>query len=152
MPKVRQPLRRLVVAGARVDAEYVDAIKDELNVKQVEFGEVEAEELVVRPNLRVLGPKLGSALGPLREALAAGEFEELPEGRFRAAGHELGPEEVLVERRGRPGWAVAADDGVTVALDTSLDPDLEDTYRGRLDVLPERNRALCEELRREAAG
>jgi isoleucyl-tRNA synthetase len=30
-----------------------------------------------------------------------------------------------VERRGREGWAVAADDGLTVALDTSLDPELE---------------------------
>ena len=36
-------------------------------------------------------------------------------------GHELGPEEVLVERRGREGWSVAAEDGLTVALDTALD-------------------------------
>ena len=125
VPKVRQPLRRLVVAGTRVGDQYVDAIKDELNVKEVDFGDVEAEELVVRPNLRVLGPKLGKALGPLREALASGEFEELPEGRFRAAGHELGPHEVLVERRGRAGWAVSAEDGVTVALDTQVDSELE---------------------------
>ena len=60
----------------------------------------------------------------MRAALAAGEFEELGDGRFRAAGHELGPEEVLVERRGREGWAVAADAGVTVALDTALDDEL----------------------------
>jgi isoleucyl-tRNA synthetase len=143
VPKVRQPLRRLVVAGARVDDEYVEAIKDELNVKQVEFGEVEAEEFVVRPNLRVLGPKLGSAIGPLRAALAAGEFEELPEGRFRAAGHELGPDEVLVERRGRPGWAVAAEDGITVALDTSIDPELE--LEGRVLDLIHRLNAMRKE-------
>ncbi|HVA29792.1 MAG TPA: DUF5915 domain-containing protein, partial [Gaiellaceae bacterium] len=43
---------------------------------------------------------------------------------YRAAGHELEPGEVLVERGGREGWAVAAAEGVTVALDTSLDDEL----------------------------
>jgi isoleucyl-tRNA synthetase len=61
----------------------------------------------------------------VRAALQAGEFEELGDGRFRAAGHELEPDEVLVERRGLEGWAVAADDGLTVALDTAVDPELE---------------------------
>ena len=144
VPKVRQPLRRLVVAGARVTDDHVDVIKDELNVKQVEFGDVEAEELVVRPNLRVLGPKLGSALGPLRAALAEGHFEELAGGRYRAAGHELEPDEVLVERRGRPGWAVAAEDGVTVALDTSLDAELE--LEGRVFDLIHRLNAMRREV------
>jgi isoleucyl-tRNA synthetase len=60
----------------------------------------------------------------VREALAAGEFEELPDGGFRAAGHELEPDEVLVERGGREGWAVASGDGVTVALDLGLDEEL----------------------------
>jgi len=40
-------------------------------------------------------------------------------------GYELGPDEVLVERRGKEGWAVAGEDGLTVALDLSLDPELE---------------------------
>jgi isoleucyl-tRNA synthetase len=141
--KVRQPLRRLVVAGAQVRDEYVDVIKDELNVKDVEFGEVEAEELVVRPNLPVLGPRLGKELGPLRAALAAGEFEELGDGRFRAAGHELAPGDVLVERRGKQGWAVASEDGVTVALDTELDPELE--REGRLLDLIHRLNAMRKE-------
>jgi isoleucyl-tRNA synthetase len=60
----------------------------------------------------------------VRKALAAGEFEELSEGRFRVAGHELGPDEVLVERRGREGWEVVSDAGLAVALDTSLDDEL----------------------------
>ena len=61
----------------------------------------------------------------MRALLAAGEFEELPEGGFRVAGHELGPDEVLVERRGREGWEVVSDDaGLTVALDASLDDEL----------------------------
>ena len=57
----------------------------------------------------------------MRAALATGEFEELGGGRFRAAGHELEPDEVLVERAGRDGWAIASSEGVTVALDTHVD-------------------------------
>ena len=75
-------------------------------MKEVEFGHVDAE-LRVKPHLPVLGPKLGKELGAVRAALQAGEFEELGGGRFRAAGHELGPDEVLVERAGKEGWAVA---------------------------------------------
>ncbi len=36
-----------------------------------------------------------------------------------------GRDEVLVERSGKEGWTVASEDGVTVALDTSLDAELE---------------------------
>jgi isoleucyl-tRNA synthetase len=121
--KLRQPLRRLVVEGASLDG-HLEEIADELRVKDVELGTVEAVELRVKPNLPKLGPKLGKKLGALREALAAGEFEELADGRFRAAGHELEPDEVLVERGGREGWAVASGDGVTVALDLGLDDEL----------------------------
>ena len=66
----------------------------------------------------------------MRAALEAGDFEELPGGGFRAAGHDLSSDEVLVERHGREGWAVAASDGVTVALDLQLDDDLR--RRGRV--------------------
>jgi isoleucyl-tRNA synthetase len=61
-------------------------------------------------------------------------------------GHELGPEDVLVERRGREGWAVAADAeaGVTVALDTAVDAELE--LEGRVyDLIHQLN-----SMRREA--
>jgi isoleucyl-tRNA synthetase len=122
--KHRQPLRRLVVQGARLAGGHTDEIAEELRVKEVEFGDVEAQELVVKPNLPVLGPKLGRELGAVRAALAAGDFEELDDGRFRAAGHELGADEVLVERRGREGWEVVSDAGLTVALDTALDDEL----------------------------
>jgi isoleucyl-tRNA synthetase len=121
--KLRQPLRRLVVEGGRVDG-HTEEIADELRVKEIELGPVEAVELRVKPNLPLLGPKLGKELGAVRAALAAGEFEELEGGRFRAAGHELDPGEVLVERGGREGWAVASGDGVTVALELALDDEL----------------------------
>jgi isoleucyl-tRNA synthetase len=122
--KVRQPLRRLVVDGAPLAQEYATEIADELRVKEVVFEHVEATELHVKPNLPLLGPKLGKELGAVRAALQAGEFELLDGGRFRVAGYELAPEEVLVERTGREGWAVAAENGVTVALATALDEEL----------------------------
>jgi isoleucyl-tRNA synthetase len=122
--KHRQPLRRLVVEGAPRAASHTDEIADELRVKLVELGRVEAVELRVKPNLPVLGPKLGRELPAVRAALAAGEFEELPGGRFRVGERELEADEVIVERGGREGWAVASADGVTVALDTALDDEL----------------------------
>ena len=100
-------------------------IQEELRVKQVEFGEVDATELRVKPNLPVLGPKLGRELGAVRAALERGDFEELRDGRFRVDGHELGPDEVLVEHQGKEGWSVVSEHGLTVALDTHLDPELE---------------------------
>jgi isoleucyl-tRNA synthetase len=121
--KLRQPLARLVVEGIVPADDLVATVRDELRVKAVELGHVEAA-LVVKPNLPVLGPKLGKELGVVRAALAEGAFEELGGGRFRAAGHELSPDEVLVERSGRDGWAIASSDGVTVALDTALDESL----------------------------
>jgi isoleucyl-tRNA synthetase len=121
---VRQPLRRVVVDGAQLAPEYVDLIREELNVKEVEFGEVAATQLIVKPNLRVLGPKLGKELAAVRAALQAGDFDELDGGGFRAAGHDLAADEVLVERTGIAGWAVSSDAGVTVALDTELDEEL----------------------------
>src|SRR3954452_22925460 len=70
--KLRQPLRRLIVAGATAAHGHADEIADELRVKEVEFGEVEASELRVKPNLPVLGPKLGAALRDVRERLQRG--------------------------------------------------------------------------------
>ena len=123
--KLRQPLRRLVVEGAPLAEGHAEELREELRVKEVEFGHVDATELHVKPHLPVLGPKLGKELGAVRAALAAGEFEQLDGGGFRVLGHDLGADEVLVERSGKSGWAVASDEGVTVALDTAVDPELE---------------------------
>jgi isoleucyl-tRNA synthetase len=121
--KLRQPLRRLVVQGVSLSEDHAAEVREELRVRDVEQGEVEAEELVVKPNLPVLGPRLGKELGAVRSALMAGDYEQV-DGGFRVAGHDLGPDDVLVERRGKEGWALASDGGVTVALDTRLDDEL----------------------------
>jgi isoleucyl-tRNA synthetase len=142
--KLRQPLRRLVVAGAELVRSHADEIAEELRVKDVEFGDVDASELRVKPNLRVLGPKLGPVLRDVRTALQEGRFEALDGGRFRVDGHVLEPDEVFVEHVGKEGWAVASDDGLTVALDTGLDDELR--REGRvLDLIHEVNA-----MRREA--
>ena len=129
----RQPLRRLVVEGAPRAESYAREIADELRVKEVSFGPVEASEMRVRPNLPVLGPRLGAQLGAIRQALASGDFAELADGGIRVAGHDLTADEVLVERTGKEGWAVASSDGVTVALDTALDDSL--VREGRVNDL-----------------
>jgi isoleucyl-tRNA synthetase len=122
--KLRQPLRALVVEGAPLARGHAEEIADELRVRDVSFGSVDASELRVKPNLPVLGPKLGKELGAVRASLESGEFEELPDGGIRVAGHDLSRDEVLVQRHGKEGWAVAASDGLTVALDLHLDDDL----------------------------
>jgi isoleucyl-tRNA synthetase len=131
--RTRQPLRTLVVEGADAAGALLHVVADELRVKDVRIGTIEATDLRVRPNLKVLGPRLGSAIGELRAALDAGDFEQLPDGGFRAAGHDLGADDVLVERTQKEGWAVASTDGVSIALDTTLDDEL--VLEGRVNDL-----------------
>jgi isoleucyl-tRNA synthetase len=114
----------MVVQGADKARGHADEIGEELRVKEVEFGPVEATELRVKPNLPLLGPKLGKELGAVRAALQAGEFEQLEGGGIRVDGHELRADEILVERGAREGWALAEADSLTVALTTELDDEL----------------------------
>jgi len=126
------------VQGAAPAQPHADEIAEELRVKEVEFGPVEAMEVRIKPNLPLLGPKLGHELGTVRAALQAGEFEQLAGGGVRVNGRELGPDEVLVERRAREGWALAEDDAVTVAVTTDLDDELR--LEGRvLDLIHQLN-------------
>jgi isoleucyl-tRNA synthetase len=122
--KLRQPLRALVVEGADVVERYADQIADELRIKHVSLGRIETSRLRVRPNLPVVAKRLGRDVPVVKAALEAGEFVEHPDGSFEVAGHRLSPAEVLVERLEKEGWAVAAEEGVTVALDTTLDDEL----------------------------
>ena len=123
--RTRQPLRRLVAEGLDAAAGHADEIADELRVKEVVFGPVEATELQVRPNLKVLGPRLGAELGKLRAALDGGRVRG-PARRRRSAwpATTSDADDVLVERTEKEGWAVAASDGATVAFDIDLDDEL----------------------------
>jgi isoleucyl-tRNA synthetase len=122
--KTRQPLRMLVVEGADGIEGHLAEIADELRVKQVSQERIETTGLRVKPNFPVVAPRLGASMPLVKKALDAGEFRELDGGRFEVMGFVLEPDEVFVERLGKAGWAVTADDGVTVALDTALDDEL----------------------------
>jgi isoleucyl-tRNA synthetase len=140
--KLRQPLRRVIVAGSEAAERWVDEIRDELRVKEVVFDERPDVRASYKPNLPVLGPRLGQELPAVREALARGEVEELGDGRVRAAGHELGSDELIVERHSEPGWAHS--ERFSVWIDTELDDELR--REGRvLDLIRQLN-----ELRRQA--
>jgi isoleucyl-tRNA synthetase len=140
--KLRQPLRRVIVAGSEAAGRWVDEIRDELRVKEVAFEERPDVRASYKPNLPVLGPRLGQELPAVREALARGEAEELGDGRVRVAGHELGPDELIVDRPAEPGWAHS--ERFSVWIDTELDDELR--REGRvLDLIRQLN-----ELRRQA--
>ncbi|MEX2646720.1 MAG: DUF5915 domain-containing protein [Gaiellaceae bacterium] len=116
--------------------------KDELRVKELEFQERPLVRFTYKPNLRTLGPRLGKDLPKVRDALARAEFDSLPNGGVRAAGHDLGPEDILVQRQAEPGWAHG--ERFSVGIDARLDDDLR--REGRvLDLIRQLN-----ELRRQA--
>jgi isoleucyl-tRNA synthetase len=129
--KLRQPLRRVYVRGARLGREHAAEIAEELRVEEVGFDEGPVASVRLLPNLRLLGPRLGARVPEVRAALERGEVEELGDGRIRAAGEELGPDDVIRgERVEVPGWAIADDGQISVALDTEVDPELE--LKGRV--------------------
>ncbi len=141
--RVRQPLARMlvVVPGAQERAALVrhqGDLLEELNVKAVELLDSSATLLSyrVKPNLRLLGPRLGQQLPALRAALenldphvagrvanavANAETVTLP---FGADEITFAPTELLVESVALTGYAVAQAGVVQVALDTTLSDDL----------------------------
>ena len=138
--KLRQPLARAQVhvtrAQARADLEELaDVLMDELNVKTIEVV-AEVGELVnykLLPNNRLLGPRLGKNFPAVRSALTALNPVEaattLQSGgalTFEIAGETitLAGEDVLIQTESRGQLAVASDRGVTVAVDTTLTPEL----------------------------
>jgi isoleucyl-tRNA synthetase len=124
--KNRQPLRRVYVRGAPLAKAHADEIAEELRVKQVGFDEGPVVTVRLLPNLPRLGPRLGAKVPEIREALERGDFEELGGGRLRVAGEELEPDDVIRgERVELEGWAIAENGGISIALDTALDPELE---------------------------
>jgi isoleucyl-tRNA synthetase len=123
--KVRQPLRQLFVRGAPLARNHAEEIRDELRVKSVGFDEGPVAEVTVKPNLPVLGPRLGRKMADVQRALREGAFEELEGGAISAAGERLGPEELLREERvSLEGWSLAHEGSQSVALDTTLDDEL----------------------------
>jgi isoleucyl-tRNA synthetase len=122
--KLRQPLRRMRVAGALRAEGHADELKEELRVKEIEFDAGPIVRFTYKPNLPVLGPKLGKDLNAVREALSRNEFELLNDGRIRVNGHDLSPEdELIAEPVQQPGWVQGE------RLSVGIDPELDDELR-----------------------
>jgi isoleucyl-tRNA synthetase len=117
----RQPLRQLVVEGGDRVAGYAGLVAAELRVGTVVFAAIPDSTLRVRPNLRVLGRTLGARVADVRKALSDNDFVLHDDGTVAVLDLVLQPEEVLIDRVEREGWAVTSEHGLSVALDLTLD-------------------------------
>ncbi|MDT8368971.1 MAG: isoleucine--tRNA ligase [Longimicrobiales bacterium] len=135
--RVRQPLRRMkavVPSGVRVSEIVLELVRDELNLKEVEFlGSAEGiVKLEPRPNYRSLGPRFGKATNDAAEAIRALGQSELAAFRVGtpvtiSAGdvtETLCAEDVEIVEVASGDEAVRSESGHTVALDPSLDEEL----------------------------
>ncbi len=138
--KVRQPLQRILIPilkeKTRAQIEHLDElIKSEVNIKEIEFIDDASGILVknVKPNLPLLGKKLGPKMRFVVAAInqwTQAEIAEIErEGKISVdldgEKIDLLLEEVLITSQDIPGWSVASDQGVTVALDVTLSDELK---------------------------
>jgi isoleucyl-tRNA synthetase len=137
--KVRQPLQRILVPVLNeTTKEQVGKVEDlicaEVNVKHVEFLDDTSGVLVksVKPNFKrlgqVYGPRL-KAVGARIQALTSDELSELEKQGELAVEVEgetltLHLDEVEIRTQDLPGWLVATDGPLTVALDVTLTDEL----------------------------
>ena len=128
-------------------------------MKEVEFGDVEATELRVKPNLPVLGPKLGKELGRGARGARGGRVRAARRRRLpRRRATSSRPTRCSSSASGARAGPSPREDGLTVALDTALDPELE--LEGRvLDLIHQLNAMrkdagleLTDRIVRHAAG
>lgn len=137
--KNRQPLNVMYVkADHALDSYYVDIIRDELNLKKVEFSDdVSAYiDYKFKPQLKTLGPKYGKNLGEIRTQLSEltgtashSAMDELNKNGFIKLNISIGEitlfkEDLLIESEQKAGFFTLTDGGVTVAIDTELTPEL----------------------------
>ena len=139
--KVRQPLARAVLLAPDAEARKLlegtlDIIGEELNVKHLEFG-ADEDALVHRSakaNFKVMGRKLGKNMKEAAKLVE--ELDSAAVGALAAGGEHLlklsdgtefalRAEDILIQRTEKSGMVVATEGGVTIALETTLTPELE---------------------------
>ncbi len=136
--KNRQPLSKLYVTTERkvdLNDEMLDIAKDELNVKSVEFIK-DADKFVsysIKPQLKTLGPKYGAKLNLIREFLQNADANEIVK-TVKAGGVykttlgggevEFALDDLLITTNSLHGYVSASENGMTVALDTEITPEL----------------------------
>ena len=137
--KVRQPLTSIMIPvldeqqKASIDA-MSQLITGEVNVKGIRYVRNEDGVLVkkVRPDFKKLGPKFGPAMKQIAAAIASMQQSDIAalerDGKFTFA---IGDTEAVVETsdveiisEDIPGWLVANEGSLTVALDITVTEDL----------------------------
>ena len=137
--KVRQPLHTLMIPV--VDAhqqESIEAVKElilnEVNVKEMNFVDNTAGILVkkIKPDFKKLGPRYGKIMKKLAAAIQAMSQEEI--NAFEQAGSwtlQVEGQEAVIDRQDVeiisediPGWLVANEGRLTVALDITVTEEL----------------------------
>ena len=140
--KVRQPLKRILLAVSDADAreEYRlvdDIIKEEINVQKIEYIEEEGSVISkkVKPNFKTLGPRFGKDMKALAEAIRIMSHKQI--ALLEHQGHlsleldgkvfDIMRDDVEIMHEDIEGWLVAADEanGIMVALDTEMNEELE---------------------------
>jgi isoleucyl-tRNA synthetase len=138
--KVRQPLQKILIPvldPAMKDQLVLiqDLITAEVNVKEIEYL-TETEGIIkkkIKPNFKALGTKMGAkmkAAGAAITAMTAAQIatlEKTGEILLSIEGEELSIAltEVDIAAEDIPGWSVASKGSLTVALDITISPDLQ---------------------------
>jgi len=138
--KVRQPLTRIMIPLTNGKfKERFEAVKDlilsEVNVKEVEYIEDTSGILVkkIKPNFKTLGPRFGKMMKQISAAINSleqkdiSEFESSGSYSFKIEGEtiKLGLDDVEIISEDIPGWLVANEGALTVALDVTLTEELK---------------------------
>lgn len=133
--KVRQPLSRIMIPAKNAQQQaQIEAVKDlilsEVNVKTIDFLSKENNVLVksIKANFKTLGPKFGAKMKAIAAAIASFSQEDIAtiecEGRFNLTigqeSVEIALSDVEIITQDIPGWVVANEDDLTVALDTTI--------------------------------
>ena len=139
--KVRMPLKGIHVATRDMSLKQnIDELKhlvmDELNVKDVWFGEDETvlATYSAKPNFKLLGPKLGPKIKVCAAAVAKLDTEaihQVLQGEsltldLMGEAFVMEADDLLVSRVPREGLAVASEGRIVVALETELTPALRE--------------------------
>ncbi len=130
---VRQPLQKAVIPAS--DKEILqallhvqDLIKSEVNVKELVITTAEDSEVKlvkkIKPNFKVLGKKVGGKMKELAAAIGKMTQDEIAQfeaaGTFRLLDIDLVAEDVDIITEDMPGWLVANNGILTIALDIEL--------------------------------
>lgn len=138
--RVRQPLQKILLPV--IDESFisqVDAVKDlilsELNIKEIEYLNDDSGVIKksIKPNFKTLGKKLGKNMKAAAELIAdfnqeeIAKFEKTGEINLEVDGvnYLLEGEDLVVNSEDIPGWLVASDKGITVALDITITESLK---------------------------